>query len=198
MPALPHERDTRQWDDLVDRLAVYDVQYLTGGSAWDGRCSRYHTPGDAPLDSLIIDLAHAPQARLRNALVALLLRHPEHASVAATVAHALPRGDRARLIILTSYLAAAALQQAWTFTLDIYLPGHALINADDIATELDVPRPNEDYGRPSLRAASSLVVRDQAFPFDYVREWENVAELVLTDLRLQEHMKQAKDADHGT
>ncbi|GEM_PF-6149456 len=28
-------------DDLVDRLAVYDVQYLTGGSIWDGRATPY-------------------------------------------------------------------------------------------------------------------------------------------------------------
>lgn len=31
MAHLPTEAIS-SWDDLVDRLAVYDVQYLTGGS----------------------------------------------------------------------------------------------------------------------------------------------------------------------
>src|SRR5205085_1639279 len=36
--------DEAVWDDLVDRLAVYDVTYLTGGSAERGQQSPYRGP----------------------------------------------------------------------------------------------------------------------------------------------------------
>jgi hypothetical protein len=184
-PYLPNTSDIALWDDLVDRLRVLDVGYLSGGSAWDGRSSRYTRPQDVQIPDLIADLAHAPHPRLRDALVALLFRHPEYAPTAREVATRMPREDRARLILLASILAAAALRRAWKFTLDIYLPGQLAIDADDIAAELGVPFPATDYGRACLRALSALLARDQPFPFDYVRAWEDVAEHILDGLRLQ-------------
>ena len=182
---LPNTPDIALWDDLVDRLRVLDVGYLSGGSAWDGRPSRYTGPQDVQIPDLISDLAHAPHPRLRDALVALLFRHPEYAPTARKVAARMPREDRARLILLASILAAAALRRAWMFTLDIYLPGQPAIDADGIAAELGVPFPATDYGRACLRALSALLARDQPFPFDYARAWEGVAEHILDGLRRQ-------------
>jgi hypothetical protein len=173
------------WDDFVDRLKVLDVDYLSGGSVWDGRPSRYTGPQDVQIPDLITDLAHAPHPRLRDALVALLFRHPEYAPTAREVAAGMPREDRARLILLAGILAAAALRRAWKFTLDIYLPGQPSIDADGIAAALGVPSPADDYGRACLRALSALLARDQPFPFDYMRAWEDVAEHILDGLRLQ-------------
>lgn len=68
-----------QHDDLVDRLAAHDIRYLQGGTP------RARTA--APLVPLINDLVRAPGGRLRGALVALLLRHPEYAQIAETVAN---------------------------------------------------------------------------------------------------------------
>src|SRR5690349_1360 len=107
------------WDDLVDRLAAHDIHYLTGGSAWDGNASRYRIPADAEIHALIRDLAHAPHARMRNALVALLFRHPEYAQAAREVTKTLDHGDAAHLLIKASVLVAAALRAMWGFVLGI-------------------------------------------------------------------------------
>src|SRR5207249_11833875 len=164
-----------------------DIGYLSGGSAWDGRPSCYTGPQDVQIPDLISDLAHAPHPRLRDALVALLFRHPEYACIAREVAATMPREARearARLIVLASILAAA-LRRAWKFTLDIYLPGQASIDVAGIAVELGVPSPADDYGRACLRALSALLARAQPFPFDYMRTWEDVAEHILDGLRTQ-------------
>ncbi|HEY8743376.1 MAG TPA: hypothetical protein VIU62_09770, partial [Chloroflexota bacterium] len=125
-----------RWDDLVDRLAVYDIHYLTGGSAWDGNTSRYQTPSAVPVDALILDLAGAAQARLRDALVALLFRHPQHAAAALQVATHLEESERSRLLIRASVLVAAALRVQWSFVLGIYLPGQPAIRAEPVTRVL--------------------------------------------------------------
>jgi len=178
-PVDPH------WDDIVDRLAVYDLHYLTGGSAWEGRLSPYRSPADAPIDTLVLDLARASQGRLQNALVALLFRHPERAPVAVAAAERLALDDRARLVLQASVLAAAALRRMWRFVLDIYLPGQPASDASELVRELDVPSPEEDYGRPCLAAVADLLRAGQPFPFAYERGWRDVAEHVLRELRIE-------------
>src|SRR5579859_284594 len=66
--------------DLVDRLAMYDVTHLGGGSGDAGVPGPYRGPMDVDLQRLLRDLARAPEPRLRDALIALLLRHPERAA----------------------------------------------------------------------------------------------------------------------
>jgi len=174
-----------RWDDIVDRLAVYDLHYLTGGSAWDGRRSPYSSPADAPFDTLALDLARASQGRLQNALVALLFRHPERAPAAVSADERLAPDDRARLVLQASVLAAAALRRMWRFVLDIYLPGQPAIDASELVREFGVPSPEEDYGRPCLAAVADLLRAGQPFPFAYERGWGDVVEHVLRELRIE-------------
>jgi len=180
----PWQGDPR-WDDLVDRLAVYDVRYLTGGSAWDARPSPYSVPGDVDIQALILDLAQAPAARLRNALVALFFRRPACAPLALSAGAALGEEDRARLELLTRYLAAAALRRKWRFVLSIYLPGQPTIDAAPVAARLGVPSPEEGYGRPCLHAAAELLRRGQPFPYNYESSWTAAADHILEDVRVQ-------------
>ena len=187
--ALP-TADAR-WDDLVDRLAVYDVSYLTGGSVWDSRTPPYHTPGDVSIVALVTDLAQAPQGRLRNALVALLFRHPELVRSAYAAADQLAHDERARLLIRASILAAAALRTLWRFVLDIYLPDQPEINAEHIARALGVPSPREEYGRACLSALADVLREGQPFPFAYEREWHDVAGHVLESLRAEARARPA-------
>jgi len=174
-----------EWDDLVDRLAVYDLAYLTGGSAWDGHPSPYHTSGDVPVLELVTDLAQSPHGRMRNALVALLFRHPELATSTLAAAGQLVGDERARLRIRSSVLAAAALHMRWRFVLDIYLPGQPGIAADDLAQELGAPSPREEYGRACLSALADVLREGQTFPFAYEREWHDAADHVLESLRAE-------------
>jgi hypothetical protein len=180
------------WDDLVDRLAVHDIHYLTGGSAWDGHASHYRTSADAEIHALIRDLARAPHARMRNALVALLFRHPEYAGAAREVTHSLDHDDAAHLLIAASVLVAAALRAMWSFVLGIYLSGQAPLPAEDLAAELGVPSPTEDYGRLCMQAVADLPRAGQVFPFNYDSAWNDVAGHVLADLRLTARVRSAR------
>ncbi len=169
-------------DDVVDRLRVHDIHYIGGGSAWAGRSSRYHKPEDAPVGSLILDLAGSWDARLRTALVSLLLRHPEYAPPAVEAARE-TRDAATALLMRVSVIAAAALQHMWAFSLDLYLPSWTPIRAGALVRMLGAPSPSEDYGRAALDALDDLLRRDDPFPTDYRGAWEDVARHVLNDLR---------------
>ena len=190
MPTQAPAVDPR-WDDLGDRLAVYDIHYLPGGSSWDGNVSCYQTPSDVPIETLILDLAGAAQARLRDALVALLFRHPQHAAAALQVAAHLEESERSRLLIRASVLVAAALREQWSFVLGIYLPGQPAIQAEYVTRILGVPSPSLDYGRPCLSAVAELLRAGQPFPFAFERGWQDVAEHVLDELRREARNRSA-------
>jgi hypothetical protein len=164
-------------DDLVDRLRVAGICYLGGG----------HVPPSSeaqtmPLQVLIPALASSRDARLRTALVALLLRNPHYAAVATSVAEAANDAKTARSVRI-AVLAAAALQRAWAFSLDIYLPGWQPIVAEADAHCLDVPRPDEDYGRATLSALDRLLAGDDPVAPDYLGAWEDAGRHMIADLR---------------
>jgi hypothetical protein len=179
------ETSDESWRDLVDRLATHDVRYLLGGSAWDGKTSPYLKPEDAALVPLLLDLARAPEARLRTSLVALLLRHPEYAFIAEATARRLGVDDSARRLLLVSIVIAAALQSEWSFAMDLYLLNAGRIEADHLAAEFDLPVPAIDYGRPSLAAAADLLRRRAAFPFNFEADWENAAHRLRRQLAIE-------------
>ncbi len=166
--------DPAVWDDLVDRLAGHDVTHLGGGS---GAASR---PADADLAHLIPDLARAPEPRLRDALIALLLRHPEDAAAVRAAMADLPRGDPAWMSLLARLLAAAALQREHAMYWARALPGHAPIDVADLVAALDLPSPEEEDGRALLAAAQELV-RGRHRTLDYVDGWEDVARHALRE-----------------
>lgn len=176
-------------DDVVDRLRAHDIRYIGGGNAWSGRPSLYREARDAPVGPLVLALARSRDPRLRAALVALLLRHPEYAPAALREAENAPVAENAQggvhtaRLIAVSVLVAAALQRAWAFSLDLYLPGWSPIAADALARRLGVPSPSEDYGRATLDALDALLVRDDPFPTDYRGAWEDVGCHALDDLR---------------
>ena len=171
--------------DLVDRLAVHDVEYLAGGSEWDALEPPYRRPDDVPLEALLADLARAPESRLRSAVVALLLRHPEYAVVAERVAAGLADADPAQRLLEASILAAAALQREWSFSLRLYLPSMTLIAADRLAQTLGLPSPDEEYGRPCLAAAAGLLRAGARSPYDPEAEWEGIVHWLLAQLRCE-------------
>ncbi|MGH2411454.1 MAG: hypothetical protein ACRDGS_13980, partial [Chloroflexota bacterium] len=114
-----------EWDTLADALAREGVRYLTGGADWE------HI-GGSPLPGagaehwdpalLLRALAASRHARLRDAIIALLLLHPEYSGNALTL---VANGDRSAFghgELQARLIAAACLQRLWWFTLRIYLP----------------------------------------------------------------------------
>lgn len=176
-----YDPDLTCWDDLVERLAVYDVTYLAGGSAAHGRSSPYRGPQDVALPQLIMDLANAPEARLREALIALLLRHPESASTVHALRDALASAHRARSILGVRLLAAAALQRLYWHELASLLRGYQPIDVGNLLTGTDLPPIARESGRALLQAAAQLF--SGAYPIDWIDGWEDVAHHVLQELR---------------
>lgn len=162
-------------NDLIDRLMSHDICYF------DGCCREPDLPV-APLAPLLIDLARTGNSRLRSALIALLLRHPEHAPAAETVARGLPSDDPTSRLLLLSILIAAALQSEWSFTINLYLPHRKRIEADHLAVEFGLPLPREDYGRACLGEVARLLRRDSVFPVNHEADWENVVHRLLAQL----------------
>ncbi len=172
--------DPAVWDELVDRLAVHDVTHLGGGSADYGRPSPDRGPADVDLPLLILDVAQAPEPRLRDALIALLVRHPEYAAVAREVLDALPPESPIRMSLLARTLVAAALQREHRALWARALPGYRLIDVGDLVAADGLPTPEEDDGRALLAAAQRLV-RGRLKTVDYVDGWEDVARHALRE-----------------
>ncbi len=173
--------DPAVWDDLVDRLAVYDVTHLGGGSADYGRVSPYDGPADVDLPLLIVDLAQAPAARLRDALIALLLRHPAYATTTREVLGAVPPESPTRISLLARLLAAAALQREHGAAFAAHLPGYPPIEVADLVVAYGLPAPEEGGGWRLLEAVQRLV-RGRLQTVDYVDGWEDVARHALREL----------------
>lgn len=172
--------DPAVWDDLVDRLAVHDVTHLGGGSADYGRPSPYRSPADVALRLLILDVAQAPEPRLRDALIALLLRHPEHAAAAREVLSVLPLESPIRMSLLARILVAAALQREHRALWVRVLPGSSLIDVGDLVAAHGLPAPEEGDGWALLEAVQRLV-RGRLKTVDYVDGWEDVARHALRE-----------------
>ncbi len=173
--------DPAVWDDLVDRLAAHDVTHLGGGSADAGRPSPYEGPSDVPVERLVRDLARAPEPRLRDALIALLLRHPENEATVRDVMRSLPLDDPSRVSLTARLLVAAALQRehhaAWVGA----LPDYRQIDVADLVAAYAFPMPEEEGGRALLGAAKGLVAGRRRW-VDYVDGWEDVARHALREL----------------
>jgi len=158
--------------DVVDRLVAYDVTYLTGGSA----VSLYSGPDDVDPVGLIRDLAQAPNARLRDALIALLLRHPEFSATVRTVFASMQPDDPARRPLLARLLAAAALQR---------MGGGALsrtrIDVRDLVSALDLPAPDVEEGDALLQGVARLLTGP--YPVDWIDGWMDVLRHTLAEAK---------------
>jgi hypothetical protein len=101
-------------------------------------------------------LASSPDARLREAMAALFLVHPELAPLALTAAGRLKMPHRERLV--EAYVAAVYLQRLWRTRLRRHLGEQPYLPPYWIK-ELDVPEPDEMHGRLGLAVLSDRTRR---------------------------------------
>lgn len=182
-PDAPRDNDMVR--DLVDRLAVYSVTYLTGGSVDHGFTSPYSGPQDVPIHALIRDLARVANARLNDALIALLLRHPEYAPAVCTVFAQMSPGDYARRLLIARLLASAALQQKGDAALTLDGTEPQPIDVAGLVACLGLPCVREEGGEALLRAAAELLTGP--VPVDWIDGWKDVLQHVLREVQWARH-----------
>ncbi|MGQ9903738.1 MAG: hypothetical protein ACUVRU_05190 [Anaerolineae bacterium] len=155
-------------DDLVAGLHARGVCYLAPTPHGDERALSD--------DELIAGLAQSGNARLRFALAALFLAHPELAERAAQISATL--SPSAQRELRKQYLAAMYLQRMWRSRLRAYFGDQPLISprftsAKDSPTGAPLAGPDDMHGK---RGLSELC---EASPFNDWSSYEQVVELLL-------------------
>lgn len=155
-------------DDLVAGLHARGVCYLAPTPHGDERILSD--------EEMIAGLAQSANARLRFALAALLLAHPELADCAADVETTLPAPGRREL--RKQYLAAMYLQRMWRTRLRLRFGEQPLIperftSADNSPIGEPLPGPDDMHGKRGLRRLC------EDSPYNDWSSYEQVIELLM-------------------
>ena len=177
----------RELDEHRMAEAGYSRESLV--AALRDRGISYLAPSDAVArealetdEKLLWALLHQDDARLRLAIVPLLLRHP---GIAASVpALAARLDDTVSLELQTLYMAAVYLQRNWRSRLSIYLDEVTLL-PDLFSYQMGLPLPDEQFGKTGLvELAEAWQARSQ-YPFERLQALNNTFELFIGQLKLE-------------
>jgi hypothetical protein len=158
-------------DQLVAALRQRGVDYLA--------------PSDAqgtPLDdaALIAALAAHDDPRLRQALIALFLVHPELAPLVPGLRSSLPKPAATELV--AHYMAAVYLQAMWGIRLSHY-QAPVVPSPDYFSRELDLPMPDELYGKAGLHALADWHTAHRREHGNPLSEYEGVFSLIIERIK---------------
>jgi len=148
----------------------------------------YLTPSDAKLNfsvddaSLIMSLAAHPEARLRQALIALFLLQPQLAPLVPRLRNNLDA--RAALELVAYYMAALYLQAMWRTRLRRYLSSFAEL-ADFFSAELALPQAKHLHGKAGLYALADWHNGQSSFRFNHLSAYIGVTNLLFQSLKLK-------------
>jgi hypothetical protein len=101
MSAKPNSHKITEEEKLVAELGILGIRYLSRQSSYCAKQVR-------PPETLVADLIRQPSARVRSAVIAVLLAHPEYAEA---VPAALEQLDREGQLTLRSFYTASVLLQ---------------------------------------------------------------------------------------
>lgn len=162
-----------EYEPLVAALRFRGVRFLAPSDA---------QPGSKPIDDLglIACLAGHDQPRLRLALAALFLLHPELASQL----DALHLPPAAQIELRTQYTAAACLQRMWTIRLGFYLGQFPLL-PDLYSPAMGLPPVDAHYGKLCLH---TLAARQ---PFDQLPAYDGLMNLLFAQLKTEAVLEHA-------
>lgn len=161
-------------ENLVAELSLLGIRYLS-----------HQTPlqasGVRPAEMLLADLVRQPSARVRAAVIAVLLSHPEYAEAVPAALRRLP--PAARLTLQSFYVAAMLLQQQHAHRLRPFLATRwqPLPELPEALVEFDLPAggtPGERLvalGREHRRrgrAAVNWVGTYEQVASQLLRQWE--------------------------
>ena len=137
------------YEPLVAALSARDVRFLAPSDARPGP----EPMGDLDLISCLVNHDHP---RLRLALAALFIVHPELAGQLETLA----LSPAAETELRTQYTAAVCLQRMWSIRLSFYL-GEFQVLPDLYSTSLDLPPVDAHYGKLCLHTLAARQPFDQ-------------------------------------
>jgi len=162
----------REEESLVAELELLGIRYLSRHTS--DRAERVRPP-----DVLLADLVRQPSARVRAAVIAVLLAHPEYAEAMPVALERLRPAERRTLRLF--YTAAMLLQQEYAGRLQSFVAGQWL--PDRFAVDLGLP----DATSPRERlAALGRRHRQQAQSYvNWVGTYENVAHCLLRSWELE-------------
>jgi hypothetical protein len=162
-------------DRLISALRARGVDYLLS----DGDEAEPLTD-----DTLIASLAGHEDARLRSALIALFLLHPELAERVLTVLGTLETSAANEL--RARYMAAVYLQRFWRTRLEIY----GLVRSDLVdlfSAELGLPAPEVMFGKPGLHELAQWHQQQNPVAYNRRVEYELVVEHLVAALKAKAH-----------
>jgi hypothetical protein len=158
---------------LVAALRLRGVDYLAPSDA-----------AGALLDdeALIAALAEQADPRLRQALIALFILHPELAPLVPSLCARL--APPAVVELTAHYQAAVYLQCMWRIRLNHYLPPTPDL-PDYFSASLGLPDPLDEYGKAGLYALADWHSAREPWRANHLSEYEGVAELLLAALGMK-------------
>jgi hypothetical protein len=157
-------------EQLVAGLAESGIRFLAGGEAE----ARHVSPKE-----LIAGLARHPDPRLRSALTALLLLHPDWSMYVPSISETLK--GAALVELQARYMAAVYLQCMWRTRLSFYLGDFQML-PDLYARALGLPSPEDRFGKTGLVALADWHAQHSAYPFNRLAEYGKSADLLFGQL----------------
>ena len=158
-------------EKLVAELALLGIRYLS-------RQTPYQANKVRPPETLMADLVRQSSARVRAAVIAVLLAHPEYAAAVPAALERLP--PRERLTLRWFYMAAVLLQQEHAARLRPFLTQWRWL-PDLFSAELGLPAEGTPHERLALlgskqrrrtRAAVNWAGTYERVAHKLIRRWE--------------------------
>lgn len=165
---------------IVDALRAYGVHYLTASRHDERASDKETTLTRPPISSLLRALARSREPRVRDAMIGLLLLHPEIARDVVLVASRVRSQGEDRLAeqIITLALASLYLQRIWWFQLALSYGESPALDESLFAPwwlERDLPPPSIGYGEPGLRRLAVYEQQRAGVAANFVGDWQNQA-----------------------
>lgn len=193
--AVPPRDADDETERLIAELRARGIAYLSGGH--DPQVAAQMAADPLPPVELIPRLAGSQESRVRNALIALLLLHPDLADV---VPDALARADPAtaeQIVVLA--LAALYLSHLWSTRLALALGFRPVLPEERWARfwrERGLPAPSEFHGELGLRALQEAERLRRGLPLNFLGDWQNQVDRLLAQEWATRHRSTASTGEH--
>ena len=170
---------------LVAQLCNWGIRYLTGGP--DGEASMAPVVGQASQVRFLRELAACENVRVRDAVIGLLLLHPELAPAVLGALSGSPDRQSEQLVTLT--LATLYLQRLWWYRLTLAFGHPPALREPPFAflwQRRVLPAPAAYQGRWGLVVLERQEQRRSGLPLSFRGDWQNQ----LNHLLIQEESRQ--------